>query len=284
MFVAKQRGGDRHAYFSTEMNERADARSEQRHELSVAVRNRDFELHYQPVVEVPTKRVAYVEALLRWRRGDKIVAAETFIAHAVETGQLRAIGRQVLEMLDADMATMRDRFADRQPRVSVNLSAKELEDRETRDWFIAWNPAGGFSRLIVEVTESVPFAPDGRAMDTLALLRRLGVTLSIDDFGTGYSNLELLDRIKPEIIKIDKSLLRRGGGADEPVDKILTAANQLAHALDARVVVEGVADERKWEIVRALGAELAQGYFLAEPMPLAALMDWMTEDGRERTQ
>jgi two-component system CheB/CheR fusion protein len=282
MYAAKQRGGDRHAYFAREMNDTADARSQQRHDLALAVRNRDFELHYQPVFEVPTKRLAYVEALLRWRHGDHVVTAENFIERAVETGQLRAISRIVLELLDADMHALHDRFGERQPRVSVNLSARELEDRDTRDWFIAWNPAGGFDRLIAEVTESVPFTPTGRAMETLALLRRLGMTISVDDFGTGYSNLELLDRIKPAIIKIDKSLLRRSGGAEEPVDKILNAANQLARALGAQVVVEGVADEPRWRIACALGAELAQGFFLAEAMPLAALMEWITADGRDR--
>jgi two-component system, chemotaxis family, CheB/CheR fusion protein len=284
MYVAKHRGRDRHAYFAHEMNDGADERAQLRHELAGAVRNSDFELHYQPVLEVTTKRVAHIEALLRWRRGDELVTADSFITHAADTGQLRAIGRIVLGLLEADMTTMHRRFGDQQPRVAVNLSGTELEEHDTTDWLLAWNPAGGFDRVIAEVTESVLLVPDGRAMDTLAVLRRLGATISIDDFGTGYSNLELLDRLQPEIIKIDRSLLARASDTDDRGTNILRAAVQLAHALDAKVVLEGVADEAMWEHARELGADLAQGYFLAPPMPLLTLTDWITAAGSVHAQ
>ncbi|MGB8406572.1 MAG: EAL domain-containing protein [Mycobacterium sp.] len=284
MYVAKQRGRDRHAYFTNEMNDRADERSALRHALADAVRHRNFELHYQPVLEVTTRRVVYVEALLRWRRGDELVAAESFITHAADTGQLRAIGRIVLGLLDADITTMHGRLGDCQPRVAVNLSAPELEERTTTDWLLAWNPAGGFDRVIAEVTESTLLVPGGRAMDTLAVLRRLGVTIGIDDFGTGYSNLELLGRLAPEIIKIDRSLLDRACEPDQRGSKILQAAIQLAHAVDAQVVVEGVADQLMWEHVVGVGAELAQGYFLAPPMSLPMLIDWITVPANVRPQ
>ncbi|MDR3662506.1 MAG: EAL domain-containing protein, partial [Mycobacterium sp.] len=279
MYMAKHRGGDRHVYFAHEMNNAADERAEMRHELSGAVRNGDFELQYQPVLEVATRRTAYVEALLRWRRGGELVAAETFITLAEDTGQLRAIGRIVLGLLDADITTMHNRLAHQQPRVAVNLSGTELEERTTTDWLLAWNPAGGFDRVIVEVTESTLLVPGGRAMDTLAVLRRLGATISIDDFGTGYSNLELLGRLRPAIIKVDRTLLDRACKPDQQGGKILQAAIQLAHAVDAQVVVEGVADQLMWEHVDGLGAELAQGYFLAPPMSLPTLTDWITAAG-----
>lgn len=278
MYVAKHRGRDRHAYFAHEMNNRADERAELRHELAGAVRNGNFELHYQPVLDVATRRVAHIEALLRWRRGDDVVTAETFITHAADTGQLRAIGRIVLGLLDADTTTLHRRFGDQQPCVAVNLSGTELEERDTTDWLLAWHPAGGFNRVIAEVTESVLLEPDGRATDTLAVLRRLGATISIDDFGTGYSNLELLDRLRPDIIKVDRSLIQRAS-TDDRGEKILRAAIQLAHALDAKVVAEGVADQLMWDQARELGAELAQGYFLAPPMPLPALIDWIAAAG-----
>lgn len=284
MYVAKHQGRDRHAYFARDMNDGADERAQLRHELAGAVRNRDFELHYQPVVAVATEGVAHIEALLRWRRGAELVTAESFISHAADTGQLRAIGRIVLSLLDADMTTMRRSLGDQQPRVAVNLSGTELEERDTIDWLMGWNPAGGFGRVIAEVTESVLLMPGGRAMDTLAVLRRLGATISVDDFGTGYSNLELLDRLNPSIIKIDRSLLHRAGDTNDRGTKILRAAVQLAHALDAEVVVEGVADQPMWDRVQKLGASLAQGYFLAPPMSLDALIDWITAGGRVPTQ
>ncbi|BBY27408.1 EAL domain-containing protein [Mycolicibacterium sediminis] len=276
MYAAKHQGRDRHVYFASDMNLRADERAEIRRELAGAVRNREFELHYQPVLDVTTREVAHVEALVRWRRNGEIVTADAFLGHAAETGQLRGIGRIVLALLDSDIAELHRRFGDARPRVAVNLSGAELEERDIIDWLVAWNPAGGFERVIVEVTESVLLAPGGRSIDTVTVLRRLGATISIDDFGTGYSNLEALDRLQPDIIKIDRSLLERAGDAgDGRGANILRAAVQLARALDAAVVMEGVSDEAMWERVRDLGVDLAQGYFLAPPMPMHALLEWI---------
>lgn len=282
MYAAKHQGRDRHVYFAGDMNRRADERAEIRRELAGAVRNREFELHYQPVLDVATGKVAHVEALVRWRRHGEIRTAETFLGHAAETGQLRGIGRIVLGLLDTDIAELHRRFGDTGPRVAVNLSGAELEERDIIDWLVAWHPPGGFERVIAEVTESVLLAPGGRAVDTVTVLRRLGATISIDDFGTGYSNLEALDRLQPDIIKIDRSLLERAATAvDGRGANILRAAVQLARALDAQVVMEGVSDEAMWERVQALGVDLAQGYFLAKPMPLHALLDWISTSGAE---
>lgn len=275
MYSAKSRGGDRHVYFAQDMNDLADERAELRRELAGAVRAGDFELHYQPVIEVSSGRLAHVEALLRWRRAGGLATADTFITHAMDSGQLRAIGRLVLRLLDADVTTLHSRLGDGQPAVSVNLSGVELEEREIADWLLSWSPAGGFERVIAEVTESVLLSPDGRAVHTLSVLRRLGATISVDDFGTGYSNLEALDRLQPEIIKMDQSMIQRAVETGGRASKILSASVQLAHALDAKVVIEGIADEPMWSYAEQLGAELAQGYFLAPPMPLEDLVDWI---------
>lgn len=275
MYAAKSQGGDRHAYFTQDMNDRADERSELRRELAGAVRAGDFELHYQPVIDVETGQLAHVEALLRWRRGSELATADTFITHALDTGQLRAIGRIVLKLLDADITRLHHRLGESQPLMAVNLSGVELEERDTADRLLTWNPAGGFERVIAEVTESVLLAPEGRAIHTLSVLRRLGATISVDDFGTGYSNLETLDRLQPDIIKVDHSMIQRAVDIGGRASKILTASVHLAHALEAKVVIEGIADEQMWSYAKQLGAELAQGYFLAAPMPLAALIDWI---------
>ncbi|GGF93304.1 hypothetical protein GCM10007304_03960 [Rhodococcoides trifolii] len=272
MYSAKQHGRDRHAYFTPEMNSVADERAAMRHDIAEAVRHHDFVMYYQPVYDVATGDIAMVEALVRWQRDDEIVSADRFIDIAAETGQLRALGQLILRAVDRDMNAMADALKDKQPRVAVNLSGTELQERETVDWLLAWRPAGGFEKLLIEVTESVLLAPGGRARDSLSVLRRLGATISVDDFGIGYSNLELLDSLEPGVIKIDRSLLERAG-EDARGAQILTAAVQLAHALDASVVIEGVADESLMTHVRGLGAELAQGYHLAEPMPLESLID-----------
>jgi two-component system CheB/CheR fusion protein len=247
MYSAKKAGRDRRVYFRAEMNRAAEDRAGIRHDLAVALRSRHFVLHYQPVIDIATGVVRSAEALVRWMREDRIVAAGEFMSIAEQTGQLRAIGCIALDLLDEDLRTLHAELGDQRMAVSVNLSPTQLEERDMLDWLSAWEPAGGFSRLIIEVTEAAALARGGRGVETLTLLRRLGAGLSIDDFGTGYSNLELLDRLRPSIIKIDRSLLERASRQSRG-HAVLDAAIQLAHALEAVVVIEGVQDERLWEL------------------------------------
>ena len=274
MYVAKDRGRDRHAYFAQEMNKAADDRAAMRQRLGAALNREEFVMHYQPVVDIVDGRVAMIEALVRWRRDGEVVSAAEFIEYATETGQMRALGRIVLNLVDRDITALHDALGERQPVVALNLSVSELDERDITDWLLAWEPAGGLGKIVAEVTESVLLGPDSRALDTLGLLRRLGATISIDDFGTGYSNLELLDRLEPGIIKVDRSLLWRAQ-EDQRGMNILDAAVQLAHALDAKVVLEGVEDAEMLAIAGTKLADLAQGFHIARPMPLTEIIDWL---------
>ncbi|WP_255182781.1 EAL domain-containing protein [Rhodococcus sp. WWJCD1] len=274
MYEAKRGGRDRHVYFAASMNLVADERASMRHELGEAFRNRDFELHYQPIVDVSTGLPTMLEALVRWRRGDTIVSAQDFIGHATQTGHLRALGKIVLSLLDGDLATLERELGGDRPRVSVNFSGTELDEREIIDRLIAWSPPGGFEKLVVEVTESALLDEYGRARDTLSILSRFGARIGIDDFGTGYSNLELLDRLEPDIIKIDRSLLQRALVHTRGTD-ILSAAVHLARALEAEIVVEGIENQQMWDYVKTLGVHMAQGYHFARPMPLSEMIEWL---------
>ncbi|MDV8023436.1 EAL domain-containing protein [Rhodococcus sp. IEGM 1330] len=275
MYEAKKSGRDRHMYFAASMNEIADERASIRHELGEAFRNNDFELHYQPIVDVTTGGATMLEALVRWRRGEVVVPAQEFIDHATQTGHLRALGKIVLTLLDADMLVFERELGAGRPRVAANFSGIELDEREVIDRLITWAPPGGFDKLVIEVTESALLDEHGRARDTLGILKRFGAKISIDDFGTGYSNLELLDRLEPDVIKIDRSLLQRA--LDHPRGKdILDAAVQLARALDAETVIEGVENQQMWDYVRTLGVNMAQGYHIARPMPLRKAIEWLT--------
>jgi two-component system CheB/CheR fusion protein len=137
----------------------------------------------------------------------------------------------------------------------------------------AWDIPGGFPRLVVEVTESAVLDRRRQANETLALLRRLGASLSIDDFGTGYSSLSLLERLRPDSIKLDSSLLHRARDDIRGV-ALLRASVELARSLCAEVVVEGVETEADRRLTVELGAEMAQGYFLARPMPIEELVEF----------
>jgi two-component system CheB/CheR fusion protein len=278
MYSAKQNGRDRAVYFTAEMDHDADVRATIRHQLASAVRAHEFELHYQPIRSISTGATVMVEALMRWRRDGELVTASEFITLATETGQLRALGHLALDCLIDDVAALYRQFGVDHPRVAFNLSVTELRERELMDRLLSWRPDAGFDRIVIEVTEHVTLIPGDRAFGALTLLQRLGATISIDDFGTGYSNLELLGRLRPGIIKIDRTLTERAA-EDVRGERILDAAVRLAHALEATAVIEGVGDARLSAVAAATGAELAQGYYHGHPMPLLDLIETIRDGG-----
>ncbi len=281
MYVAKSHGGDGRAYFRTSMDEVAQQRGELRQEIAAAIRARDFLVHYQPVIDLHTGGISMVEALVRWRRGDRTASAAEFIDDVQQSGQIKAISSIARDCVEADLAAL-DVAAGAPPwAISVNVAVDELEDPELATRFLAWEPPGGMSRIIVEITEHTLLEGSGRAMTTLNLLHRLGARLCIDDFGTGYSNLSVLRTLKPSIIKIDKSLLT-GAPGDDVATGLLAAAIHMGHALGAQVVVEGVEREDEAELLRNLGADAGQGYLFARPMAVADLPAWSAEHATSR--
>ena len=132
----------------------------------------------------------------------------------------------------------------------------------------------GEQLLSLEVTEGVLMADPVRAVERLDRLRRLGIRLSVDDFGTGYSSLAYLSRLPVNEMKIDRSFIM--GIADDPSKAaIVRAALDLGHNLRLQVVAEGVEDRQTWDLLLALGCDMAQGYFMARPMPAEAVLPWL---------
>lgn len=230
-------------------------------------------MHYQPIVDPATSTIYAAEALVRWARDGQIVSAGEFIPLAEETGQIRALGQIVLELVRADVEELSSRYGLSDLPITINLSPSQLRERSFVELLLGWDVPGGFGRLIAEVTESVLLDRDGPALEALSLLRRLGTTICIDDFGTGYSNLELLERLQPGIIKLDQSLLRRAE-SDRRGRALLQASVELTHSLDAAAVLEGIETESQRELAVALGVDWIQGFLPARPMPLDELAVW----------
>ena len=275
MYSAKKAHGDRREYFQAAMNEAARVRGQQRGELAAAVRAGDFCMHYQPIMDMVADEVVAVEALIRMR-SDDAVPAEQFIDRAREAGLLRAIGRIGRNALDDDLEIFAAHPSLASLPVSINLAVEELEDRDLTKQIMAWTPPGGIRRLSVEVTEQSLLPDSGQAMETLELLQRLGAHIWIDDFGTGYSNLALLQRLRPEKIKVDGSLLLRA--ADDPRGRqLLTASLEMIRALEADPIVEGVESREQFDLLRDLGVRSGQGYLFAHPMPADRLVAWMSQ-------
>jgi diguanylate cyclase (GGDEF)-like protein/PAS domain S-box-containing protein len=275
MYRAKEEGKDTCRLYAPAMNALAVRRLGLESALRRAQDNRELQLHYQPILEIGSRRIHAVEALLRWRHPSLgLVPTEEFIPLAEVTGLMLTLGPWVLRTA---LAQLRRWHQGGRPDlvVAVNFSARQLQQPDLADQVLkALEEAGvapGF--LDLEVTETSAMSVPESAHDSLHRLRAAGVRISVDDFGTGYSSLSHLRRLPIHTLKIDKSFIRDINA--DPDDAAITAAIvALAHTLKLNVVAEGVENPEQLELLRAQGCDRAQGFYLAEPRPaeeLAAL-------------
>ena len=247
------------------------------HQLEQALQSGDLVLHLQPKVDLRSANVCGVEALSRLSHQQHgLIQPDRFVPVAEDTGLITPLSLWALNAALRHCAE--NSMARHACSVAVNLSAcvlndpdvVDLVDRALRIWGV---PA---PRLVLEITETAMMMEPERSLETLQGLRDLGVNLSIDDFGTGYSSLAYLRRLPVNELKIDKSfvstMVRNPGDA-----KIVRSIIDLAHAFDLTVVAEGVEDQATLEQLSTMGCDIAQGYFIARPMPMDDLEQWFEE-------
>jgi diguanylate cyclase (GGDEF)-like protein/PAS domain S-box-containing protein len=247
-------------------------------ELRRALEADDLLLHYQPKVDLKRRTVVGAEALLRWPHAKRgMVPPGMFIPLAEQTGLMRPLTRWVLDRA-AQEARAWQRAGYALP-VAVNVSARSLHDRLIVDDVVEALRTNGLDsdQLLIEVTESAVMADATRAAETLSGLTRAGVGVSIDDFGTGYSSLALLRQLKVSELKIDKSFVMGMAGETGEDTAIVRSTNDLGHNLGLTVVAEGVEDEWTLDLLSAFGCDLAQGYFIARPMPASEIPGWIAK-------
>jgi diguanylate cyclase (GGDEF)-like protein len=246
-------------------------------ELEDAIEQNHLCLDYQPKVELSTRRVIGVEALVRWRHPlHGIIPPNQFIVPAEQTGLIKPLTQWVLTT--ALFQAERWRLAGYPLRMAVNLSSCLLHDRELANQIEALLKAHHLppSALILEITESAIVADPGRAKHTLGFLRGIGVSLSLDDFGTGQSSLSYLKDFPMDEIKIDRSFTHECGTTRSGV-AMVRAIVELAHSFGLSVVAEGVEDEEVWHRLATLGCDAAQGYYISHPLPPEMVPRWLTE-------
>jgi diguanylate cyclase (GGDEF)-like protein len=266
MYAAKESLGSYETY-REDHNRYSPSRLALAGELRRAIDDRTLILHYQPKAELGSGRIRGVEALVRWPHPTRgLLTAEEFVPLAESTGLIKGL---TLLVLDAGLRQLRTwRRSGMEITVAVNISAANLHDprfpREVKQMLTKWKLDPSWLEL--EITESSIMKDSVRGLEVLAELSAMKVRLSIDDFGTGYSSLAYLKQLPVQEIKIDKSFVL-GLVADPSAAMIVRSVIDLGRNLGLSVVAEGVETEAIWRQLGDLGADLAQGFYLAKPAP-----------------
>ena len=252
-------------------------------DLRHALEKNQFVLYYQPEIELTTRRIVGLEALIRWEHPDRgLVSPMDFIPMAEETGLILPIGdwglsqacQQIKQWRALDPALPA-------PRVCVNLSARQFARQGLADHVEALLRRSGVSsqQLGLEMTESSLIPDPGTALEVLSSLRRLGVSLLMDDFGTGYSSLNHLHMLPFDVLKIDRSFVSRMTEGESPLQIVRTIV-ELARVMGMDVVAEGVETQDQHKLLRELGCRYGQGFLYSRPVKASVMSAMLQLPGR----
>ncbi|OFZ99844.1 MAG: hypothetical protein A2Z64_14510 [Betaproteobacteria bacterium RIFCSPLOWO2_02_67_12] len=269
--------GEQHVFHALEMTERSAAKLTLETKLRQALENEEFVLHYQPKVELETRRIVGVEALIRWQSPELgSVQPGAFIPLMEKTGLILEVGAWALARAVRDHARWTEQ-ALTAPRVAVNVSAVQLRRRNFVDSVQRVIEQGAMPPGIdLEITESLIMDDIQGNIEKLKAVRDLGVGLAIDDFGTGYSSLGYLARLPLHALKIDRSFII--AMSDDPNTMTLVSTIiSLAHALGLKVVAEGVDSEEQAKFLRLLRCDEMQGYLFSRPVPFDRMTALLTQ-------
>jgi diguanylate cyclase (GGDEF)-like protein len=247
-------------------------------ELRQAIARDELQLYFQPKIDVATERVMHVEALVRWNHARHgVMRPDEFIPLAEQAGKIGLITKWVIRKAIAQCAAWRRDGIDL--NVAVNLSALDLFDSELPTFIsgLLTEAALPPARLVLEITESAIMKDAAYATRILADLKRRGVCLAIDDFGTGYSSLAHLKRLPVDELKIDKSFVLNltESASDDLV--IVRSTIELGHNMGLTVIAEGVETAESWRILKRLGCDMGQGYYMSPPLPVEKFNTWLVE-------
>jgi diguanylate cyclase (GGDEF)-like protein/PAS domain S-box-containing protein len=274
MICAKGVGGNAYQFFTPDMDRATTTPGILTQHLRQALHREQFELFYQPVVQIASGRVIGAEALLRWRHPTfGLVPPVEFISLAERDGLIEAIGGWVLKEACRQNRAWRDDGLG-PIRMSVNVSGLQLQRGRLHTVVSAALSEARLppSSLCIEITESAVLADIEEAKATLDSLNEMGVAISVDDFGTGYASLTYLRRLPLSELKIDRTFIC-DLGSDRADDAIVDAIIAMAHRLDLTVVAEGVDRESQLAFLRSRRCELMQGYYFSPPVPAAEFRD-----------
>ncbi|RDH89700.1 MAG: hypothetical protein DIZ77_15195 [endosymbiont of Seepiophila jonesi] len=245
------------------------------HELQQAINNNELEPYFQPQVNFSDNSLVGVEALIRWRHpAHGLLMPDIIIPLAEQSGLMDKLSAEVLQQAFRQVSEWM--ATGLKTRVAINMAPcnfKDLNLPELIDVKIGQYGLGP-DQVTLEVTETTLMQELIKSLDILTRLRMKQIKLSIDDFGTGYSSLQQLHRIPFSEMKIDKSFVIRAT-SDKEALAIVKMTILLGHELGMKVVAEGIENQETWDLLSDLGCDVAQGYFIAKPMPGGQLPDWV---------
>ena len=281
MYVAKNKGRNQFSYFTSSMQKSAHLRLQLSNDLRVALDEGQFEIYYQPIIELGTGQVSKAEALIRWHHPQLgLISPATFIPLAEEIGLINSIGdwvfrQSALQALNWHLNKPSDM---NNIQISINKSPRQfgaaLQSLEVIEWLhkLALPP----SCIVIEITEGLLMDDREEVKNTLLAYRDAGIQVSLDDFGTGYSTMSYLQRFDIDYIKIDQSFVRNmvtSVGDQAIVEAIIV----MAHKLGMKVIAEGVETVQQRDMLASAGCDYGQGYLFSRPIPAAEFNAYLSK-------
>lgn len=270
MYEAKGVGKNAFCYYDDKINEKLLEKIELQSEIRKAIENKEFQLYYQPLIELEKDRLVGFEALIRWNHPTKgMISPMEFIPTAEETGLIIPIGRWVLYEASRQLREW-EKEGHKDITMAVNLSARQFRDEdivETVHEVIAETGADPHN-LELEITESIALGDIEYSVETIKRLKEIGIQFSLDDFGTGYSSMSYLKQLPVKNLKIDKSFLDTAMDSEND-QSIISTIIQLAQVLQLEVIAEGVEYQDQESFLKDVSCNKAQGYLYSRPVPHA---------------
>ncbi|NDY73678.1 diguanylate cyclase [Desulfobacter hydrogenophilus] len=278
MYHSKEKGRNQYYLFEQKMAKKIHQRIEMEMNMRTAIENDEFQVYFQPQVNIRTLKPVGLEALVRWIKPDgAVVLPGRFIPLAEESGLIIPIGKQILKKAVEQICRIREKNQ-LDLMLSVNVSARQMDEPSFEKMAAGIIKETSYppDRLKIEITESLLMRDINTTMTRLKKLSQIGISTAIDDFGTGYSSLAYLKQMSITTLKIDKSFIDDIVDDDNALALVETIV-LMASKLNMGIVAEGVEDEKQLKILNQLGDMDIQGYIFARPMPLLELECWLSE-------